>query len=384
MGGTRVYVNRDGLERVDVAPNTRPRDFHRRMPGYSVTPLVSASRIAQQLGVAEVWVKVESQRLGLSSFKILGASWAVYRALEERLGGFEPWEDLAQLGQQVRSRVGPLELATATDGNHGLAVARMARLLGLKAKVFVPAGTARARIEAIEREGATVCAVDGTYDEAVERAAAEANPRCLVIADTAIRGDEPAPRWVIEGYSTIFWEVEEQLATLGAATPDLVVVQIGVGALACAAVSHFRRPSARRVPKLLSVEPLSAACMLASVEAGRPVLVPGPHTSIMAGLNCGKPSLVAWPVVSRGMDVFLAIDDRYVPAAVRALAAEGIEAGETGAAGLAGLLALQGDADDAALEGARRRLGLGPATRVLLICTEGATNPETYRAILTS
>src|SRR5690606_15932773 len=153
-------------------------------------------------------------------------------------------------------------------------------------------------------------------------------------------GGDPVPGWVMEGYATVFQEIDEQLAGRGAAEPDLVAVQIGVGALAGAAVAHFRHPERPRRPRMVGVEPIDAACALVSVEKGQPAPGPGPHRSVMAGLNCGVPSLAAWPVLSRGIDVFVAVGDGYVPEAVRLLAAEGIEAGETGAAGLAGLIAL--------------------------------------------
>jgi diaminopropionate ammonia-lyase len=287
-----------------------------------------------------VWVKDESWRLGLPAFKILGASWAVYKALEAHSGGIGGWEDLDGLKERL-SPLLPLTLAAATDGNHGRAVARMAKLLGLAAHIFVPADMVPARVEAIESEGAEVTVVHGTYDEAVARSAEEANERCLVISDTSWPGYVDVPTWVVEGYSTILWEVSDELARRGEEGPTLVVAQIGVGAFAAAVARHFRSPGVSPRPKMLGVEPTRAACMLASVEAGEIVHLPGPHVSIMAGLNCGAPSVVAWPAVSQGVDVFVAVDDEWSRRAMRALAASEIMAGETGAAGLAGLLALE-------------------------------------------
>src|SRR5690606_14231506 len=292
----RIVVNNGAAPTVPAASTGAPRAFHRRLPGYAPTPLVPAPAIARRLGVGHVRVKVESSRFGLPAFKILGASWAIWRALEQKAGPFRPWRSLAELGEQVRAKVGPLAFTAATDGNHGRAVARVAALLGLSSHIFVPAGTARARIEAIEGEGARVTVVDGTYDDAVARAAAEAGERCLLIQDTDPTGGDPVPGWVMEGYATVFQEIDEQLAGRGAAEPDLVAVQIGVGALAGAAVAHFRHPERPRRPRMVGVEPIDAACALVSVEKGQPTLVPGPHRSVMAGLNCGFPSLAAWPV----------------------------------------------------------------------------------------
>jgi diaminopropionate ammonia-lyase len=354
------------------------RAFHERMPGYAVTPLRPAAQLARALGVRAVFVKDESARLGLPSFKILGASWATYRALAAlSADGLEPWRDVEQLAQRVRERVGAVSLAAATDGNHGRAVARMARLLGLEAEIFVPTGTSLERIAAIRSEGASVTPVDGSYEAAVRRSAEEAGPRRLVISDTSWPGYERVPRDVIDGYETIFAEVEQQLAAAGERWPDVVVVQIGVGALACAASRAVRgAPGEPRRSRLLGVEPLDAACVLASARAGRPTSVPGPHRSIMAGLNCDTPSLIAWPVISRAFDVFAAVSDDAARAAMRELAAIGIVAGETGGAGLAGLVSVRSN------DAARAALALDADASVLLINTEGATDAASYRSIV--
>jgi diaminopropionate ammonia-lyase len=361
----------------DLEPASRaPLDFHRRLPEYAITPLVDAPGLASALGVGRVWVKDESWRLDLPAFKILGASWAVYRALEQRSGGsIGAWEDVGGLRERLAPLL-PMTLAAATDGNHGRAVARMAKLLGLGARIFVPADMAAARIEAIESEGAEVVVVPGTYDEAVARSAEEADEHCLVISDTSWPGYEDVPRWVIDGYSTILWEVSDELGRRGEEKPTLVVVQIGVGAFAAAVTRHFRSPGVSPRPKILGVEPARAACALASAEAGGIVHLPGPHGSIMAGLNCGSPSVVAWPTVSRGIDLFVAIEDDRAREAMRMLASAGIVSGETGAAGLAGLLALSQE------EGGRRTLGLTEETRVLVFNCEGATDPEAYGRIV--
>ena len=296
-------------------------DFHRALPGYAPTPLVDARVAAEALGVARVWVKDESSRLGLPAFKILGVIWAVHRALERR--GDRP------------------PLACATDGNHGRAVARVARELGLEASVFVPAGMIAARREAIAAEGARVVVVEGSYDEAVEDAAAIG---ALVIQDT---GDGEVPGWIVEGYGTIGAEIKVE--------PDVVAVQIGVGSFAAAMVRRFAGA------RIVGVEPEDAACALASAEAGEPVDVPGPHASVMAGLNCGRVSPGAWPVVSRGVEAFAAVSDERAREAVRLLARDGVTAGESGAAGLAGLLAF------------RDELALSPSDTVLVVNTEGDT-----------
>jgi diaminopropionate ammonia-lyase len=221
----------------------------------------------------------------------------------------------------------------------------MASLRGLAATVFVPAGMVAARRAAIAGEGAQVEVVHGSYDEAVERAAAQADDDTLVIQDTAWPGYEDVPAWVIDGYATIGAEI--------AAAPDLVAVQIGVGSFAAAMVRRFA-PA-----RIVGVEPETAACALASIEAGEPVEVRGPHDSVMAGLNCGRVSSLAWPVIARGIEAFATVSDDRAREAVALLARDGVRAGESGAAGLAGLLAFR---DQLALSGT-----------VLVVNTEGAT-----------
>jgi diaminopropionate ammonia-lyase len=350
--------------------------FHRKLPGYTPTPLVTAPGVAAKLGVRQVWVKDESNRLGLPAFKILGASWAAYRALDERCGLFAPWETLPELAAQLQP-CGPLTLIAATDGNHGRAVARMAKWLGVGAHILVPRDMAHARRQAIDSEGARVTVVDGSYDEAVEASARLADDAHLVISDTAWEGYKRIPAWVIEGYATIYHEIDAQLETHGAGQPDFVAAQMGVGALAASVVRHYRRPG--WTAQVVGVEPTRAACVLASVEAGRLIETPGSHDSIMAGLNCGRPSPVAWPYVSGGVSLFIAVPDLRAEEAMRLLAHDGIVAGETGAAGLAGCLeAFCG------VEAQRYRtvLGVDETSTLLLISTEGATDPAAYDRIV--
>lgn len=369
----RLFVN-PAVRGGAGSPDRAPRDFHRKLPDYHPSPLVPAPELAAHLGLGELHVKDESVRLGLPSFKILGASWGVYRALQERLGRIAPWSTVGELAHALQEHK-PLALAAATDGNHGRAVARVAGWLGLEARIFVPRGTARARIAAIEGEGASCEVVDGGYDDAVARSAQEADDRCLVISDTSWPGYTDVPRWVIEGYSTIFWEIDEELERRAAAPPDVVLIQLGVGALGAAAALHFRRAELAPGPVLIGVEPERAACVLASLQAGRIVTIPGPQDSIMAGLNCGTPSRVAWPIVAKGFHAVVAIGDDPARRGMRLLAEAGLVAGETGAAGVGGLLELRASESAASL-------GLTGDARVLVLSTEGATDPSSYERIV--
>ena len=371
---------------VHPSPGTVPgggvgsavRSFHAQLPGYAPAPLVELAELAAELEVGRLWVKAETDRFGLPSFKILGASWAVHRAVAERCGLGED-TDLAALSAALPGT--PLRtLLAATDGNHGRAVARMARLLGLGARIFVPVGTAEARIRAIEGEGAAVVVVDGDYDDAVARAAADEDAASLVVSDTSWPGYERIPSWVSEGYETILAEADLGLEARGAPEPTVVVVPTGVGALAAAVLRHYRGEERRQGPaaNVVTVEPERAACVLQSLRAGEPVRVPGPHPSIMAGLNCGTPSRVAWPLLRAGVSAAVSIADDAACWAMRRLAGAGIEVGETGAAALGGLAALVASGDEAA----KRRAGLGPTANVLVLATEGPTDPARYEEIV--
>ncbi|HEV8358684.1 MAG TPA: diaminopropionate ammonia-lyase [Gemmatimonadales bacterium] len=351
--------------RVAREPRGAVRAFHRSLPGYAPTSLHACGGLARSLGLGAVWVKDESNRYGLGAFKALGAAWALHRLREHRPGS--------------------MTVCTATDGNHGRALAWAARQLGLPAVVFIPAHAAAARVESIRREGARVELVEGTYDEAVRRSAeASAARGWQVVADTGYDGYLEVPHWIAEGYGTLFEEADEQLAGAGSGAPDVVLVQAGVGGLLQAAVDHFRAGVPQ--PILVCVEPVEADALHASISTpdGDPVPSQGRQDSVMAGLNCGQVSLAAWPVVRRGVELFITVEDRYAEAAMRRLARPepgdpAIVAGESGAAGLAGLLALL---EAPELLSAREFLRLGAATRVLLINTEGATDPVGYRRVV--
>ncbi len=334
---------------------------------------------AERLGAGRVLVKDESDRFGLPSFKILGASYAIYTELISRGRISEPqWDSMDELILLCRD-VLPHGFVTATDGNHGRGVARTAAWLGVEAEVFVPEGTVAARIRGIESEGATVKVIPGDYDDAVEAAASRAGEDLWLIQDTAWPGYESVPAAIVHGYSTIMLEMEEQLAALKSPDPDLVAVQIGVGSLAAAVTGHFRSRRSKRTPVIVGVESESAACAYESARVGEIVTVPGPHRSVMAGLNCGTLSNLAWPVIRDGTDIFVTVTDEDAFEAMRILAGDGIVSGESGSAGLAGVAALF--RDDGARE-ALESMGLGPEPGVLLISTEGITDPVLYQRVV--
>lgn len=334
--------------------------FHRSLPGYRPTPLADMPELATALGVTRVLVKDESERLGLPAFKILGVSWAVERALS-------PDHPSAGPAPAVSA------LVAATDGNHGRAVARVARQRGLAAHIFIPAGVHPSAAGAIAAEGATITQTRGTYQEAVALAAEHATSGGrLLVQDVAWPGYEQIPAWIVAGYATMFAEIEAQLEAAGAASPGLVAVPVGVGSLAQAAVAHFRRPGITRPPALMSVEPDSAACLLRSLDRDELVTV-STSATIMTGLNCGTPSSGAWPYLRSGIDAAVAVSDAQAATAMRDLAECGVPAGPCGAAALAGArVALTGQGS-----GERRaHLGITRTSTVVLLSTESSSaNP---------
>jgi diaminopropionate ammonia-lyase len=329
--------------RPEAVPPASPDalDFHRSLPGYRPTPLRALDAIAAELGLAAVAMKDESDRFGLPAFKVLGASWAIERALRE--------------APETHT------LVAASAGNHGRAVAHVAASRGLAARVYLPARSSEARREAIAGEGAEVVVVDGDYEEAVARAAAAgAEPGVLELADVGAGG--PA-EWVIDGYATLFAEVAAE------ASFDLVIVPVGVASLAAAAARFGAETGAR----VVAVEPVTAACLTASLLAGEPTTIANPGTT-MAGLDCAEVSVAAWPSLVAGIHGTVTVTDAEAHAAMRELASHGLTIGDSGAATLAALRALT-ESDAANL---REAVGLTADSSVLLIGTEGATDPEGY------
>jgi diaminopropionate ammonia-lyase len=348
-------------------PPVEPEWFHRSMPGYRPTPLGEHPSLASELGVGRVFVKDESSRLGLPAFKMLGASWAVCRAIGALAPASEGPQTLDAL-RAVRSRLGPLTLVTATDGNHGRAVARMANLLDTEARIFVPDVVDPAAVELIRAEGAEVNVLTEPYDTTVRLAAefASGQERTILVQDTSWDAYEEIPQWIVDGYSTLFREVDVQLDRRSASPAGLVAVPTGVGSLLQAAVT-FHRSVRDKPAALLAVEPDSAACVNASLRRGEPVSVRTGHTS-MAGLNCGTPSTIAWPYLQQGIDAAVSVTEDQAALAVRDLAHGGVDAGPCGAATLAAvraaLLGRDGDRH-------REQLGLTPDSTVVLLSTEG-------------
>ncbi len=364
------------------------RSFHRQIPGYRPSPLRTLPGLAAMLGVGGIWVKDESQRLNLNSFKVLGGSFAIYQFIRRELG--LEGEDLSYsdlVNEATREKIGNITFATATDGNHGRGVAWGASKLGCKAIIYVHKDTSVPRIRAIEDYGAEVRVVNGNYDDAVRQASLDADANgWQIISDTSWEGYTDIPGWVMQGYTTMLSEAQEQLAGTGIIKPTHVFVQAGVGALAAATTGFYSSRFGADRPTTVVVEPSEAKCLYhsARIGDGAPHDVTGELHTIMAGLACGEPSPIAWDILWDTVDAFVSCPD-YVAAKgmrVYGVPLHGdpfIVSGESGAVTLGTLMFA---ADYAEFHELKEYIGLGPDSQILLINSEGNTDPDYFRRVV--
>ncbi|MHA1453066.1 MAG: pyridoxal-phosphate dependent enzyme [Promethearchaeota archaeon] len=339
----KFLINPSSHSEIDLPPFSHDAiEFHRSLLGYLPSPLHSVKKLAKTLGCNNLYVKDESNRLGLPAFKILGASYATIKVLEQNFG--VKYSGIKNFRKKL-AEIGNLRLVTATDGNHGRAVAHIANLLGLKASIFVPKHTKKVRIEAIESEGAEVVIVDGNYDSAVETASKQDG---VIIQDTGY-----------PGYA------------------DIVIAPIGVGSFISAVVQFYKSTSRNR-PKILGVEPVTAPCALEAIRQDKIITLDGPYESVMAGLSCGKISTISFTILKQGVDAFILSSDLQALNALKTLSKVNIESGESGAASYAGLQILFSK------EGKKLRehFQIYESTNILIFSTEGATDPEMYDAVM--
>jgi len=348
--------------------------------GSASTPLHSLPGLARDLGIGALHLKDEGFRLGLGSFKALGGAYALMKLVQA--------EATARLGREVavaevmsddvRAIAAGMTFACATEGNHGRSVAQGAQLMGAKAVIFVHSHVSEGRIAAIERFGARIVRVAGTYDEAVAEATQVSAERgWTVLSDTSWDGYEHIPALVMQGYTAL---VDEALAQLPE-PPTHVFLQAGVGGLAAAVAGHLSLRLGDKRPHVTVVEPARAACLYASAKAGRVVKAEAGEATVMAMLECYEPSPLAFRVLERVADGFMTVEEQDAPAVMRRLAHPvagdpAVVAGESGGVGLAGAMAVLRDPALAA------RIGLGPAARLLVIISEGATDPAVYASIV--
>jgi diaminopropionate ammonia-lyase len=363
----------------------RVRRFHQTLPNYKPTPLARLDNLAGYLGVDAIRVKDESYRCGLNAFKVLGASFALCSHLDRQLN-LDPEKvdfNLLRSGK-FKDLLPDLTCITATDGNHGRAVAWAARQLGCRAVVYMPKGTTSARLESIRDLGAEAGIIDGNYDDAVQLAADRARENnWLLLQDTAGLGYEDIPIRVMQGYLTMFEEAFEQL---GGTLPTHVFIQCGVGSLAGSLQAYLVEKFGEQRPLLTIVEPTRAACYYQSIIAGdgNPHTVQGDLNTIMAGLACGEPNIISWRILRDFADCFVACPDEVTAQGMRVLGNplqgdDRVISGESGAVTLGLLVRIQRTPD---LMPLKQALNITPASIILLFSTEGDTDPVMYRKIV--
>ncbi|OTA82854.1 hypothetical protein M434DRAFT_400877 [Hypoxylon sp. CO27-5] len=343
--------------------------FHRTIPEYNKTTLHALPDVANELGLGHVFLKDESNRFGLPAFKILGASWAVYRAVGSHLGlpvsdGSTPF---AEVGTKAKD-IG-IQIVTITEGNCGRAVAHMAvKHMGIPTRVFVPSYMDEKTRERIRSEGAEIIVVNGSYDDVIPVAMKEAkeSENTILVLDVGLKGYDEVPQYFVQGYSTMLAESDRQVLSLTGGKPAThAIVPVGAGSIGEAVTVHYKNASRRKEfgpARVLAVEPTTAACLFESLKAGKSVSVPTEDT-IMCGMNCGTLSTTAWPVLRNGVDAAVVVTDLESHNAVEELHARGIFAGPCGAATLAALKRACADA--------KQELGLDDSSIVVLYCTEG-------------
>lgn len=376
---------RKPLEAVDtetlgVAAAEAVERFLSHRPNHRPTPLRSLPALADELGLGAIHLKDEGYRLGLSSFKALGGAYAVIRlvleAAEKALG--RPVDITELHSPEVAKISAAMTFGCATDGNHGRSVAQGAQLVGAKSMIFVHGGVSDARIAAIARYGAEIIRVAGTYDDSVAEAARVcAQKGWTVVSDTSWPGYERIPGLVMQGYTAIMREALEKRPE----TPTHVFIQSGVGGIAAAASAYLASRFGAARPTFIVVDPARAACIFETARTGKPVKLAHGEPTVMAMLECYEPSLLAWRVLSRVADAFMTVEDETAVEVMNLLARPlghdpVIVAGESGGAGLAGLLTAARDPE------MRAAIGLDASSRVLLVITEGATDPDRYRELV--
>ncbi|MFH0262846.1 diaminopropionate ammonia-lyase [Vibrio barjaei] len=365
-------------ELFSVEQAKQARTFHSQIDGYQPTPLVSLPALAQQLGVKAILVKDESKRFGLNAFKVLGGSYALGRQLAKHLNVDIAEIDLKTVSSKLEA---PLTFATATAGNHGTGVAWAAREMGQQAVVYMPKGSPQASVDRIRGLGAECIVTEVNYDDTVRLAndTAQANGWMLV-QDTAWDGYEEIPTWISQGYMTMADEAVDQIKQLGFEAPSHVILQAGVGAMAGGVLGYLADRLDPTKFDTIIAEPKAADCIYRSgtSEAGNMVNVTGDLSSIMAGLACGEPNPVTWPILRDCSRYFIAVEDKVSATGMRMygnpLAGDqAITSGESGAITLGALNEIVKHDGN---------VGLNEESVVLLFSTEGDTNPERYRRIV--
>ncbi|MEL4013666.1 diaminopropionate ammonia-lyase [Dryocola clanedunensis] len=372
------WFNGQGMALFSREPALKARAFHQQLPGYQPTPLYAMNAFAKALGVSQVWVKDESRRFGLNAFKMLGGAYAIARLYCQKyqidINNFS----FEQCRNSPREK---MTFATTTDGNHGRGVAWAAKELGQHAVIYMPKGSSQERVDHITRLGAECIVTDMNYDDTVrltERTATEHGWE--VVQDTAWEGYTEIPTWIMQGYATLAVEAAEQMPV----APTHVFLQAGVGAMAAGVLGYLVDVYGAEKLHSVIVEPDRADCLYRSGRSGTITPVGGDMNTIMAGLACGEPNPLGWPLLRNCAHQFISCDDRVAALGMRVLGnpLQGdtpVISGESGAVTMGVLAAVMFHPQKQDL---MQQLGLDESSRILLISTEGDTDVQHYREVV--
>ena len=362
------------------------RAFHEQIDGYKKTPLSSLTHLAEEWNVSAIYVKDESKRFSLNAFKGLGGCYAMFQIICEKLGLDPEHTTLRDLTEgEYKESISSIEFVTCTDGNHGRGVSWAAGIYNCKAHIYMPYGTQEVRAEAIRKVGpAEVEITKLSYDDTVKYAREVSDKNgWILIQDTAWDGYEKIPSWIIQGYLTMASEIVEELDGQEI-RPSHIFLQAGVGAMAGGILSFFADCYGYNKPTVIIVEPTVADCIYQSAKAGKACSVGGTPTTIMAGLNCGTPCKITWPILRDYAEYYVSGPDEMAAEGMRIYAAgingdQKIVSGESGAATLG---AAKEILTEPALAEVKDAMGFNNNSILLLISTEGDTDPENYRKII--
>ncbi|KGR79184.1 diaminopropionate ammonia-lyase [Ureibacillus manganicus] len=379
---SKTDINFLGLEQAQKVLR-----FHKSFPNYQPTPLAELDHLAKELNVGKVFVKDESYRFGINSFKALGGSYAIgsYLAAQLEMDISElPYSAL--ISEEVKAKLGELTFVTATDGNHGRGVAWTAKQFKQKSIVYMPKGSSIERLNHILAEGAECSITDVNYDSSVRLASENAKKNgWVLVQDTSWEGYEEIPKKIMQGYLTMVLEAYEQLCMLDE-IPTHIFIQAGVGSMAAAVQGFFASVYGENRPIIVVVEPDKADCIFRTAAAndGKLHYVTDDMDTIMAGLACGEPSSIGWPILRDYADGFISCPDRIAAQGMRILANplnndRRVISGESGAAGIGVASEILRRPEYSNL---KEQLNLNADSRLLFFSTEGDTDAENYKKIV--
>ncbi len=294
-------------------------------PAFKPTPLATAPALAQHCGVGHLAIKDERQRLGLGSFKALGAAYVI--AHDAQAG------DAENFGKALEG----MTYVAASAGNHGLSVAAGAAIFGAKAVIYLSQAVPESFAERLRDKQAIVVRSGQTYEQSMQAAtqAAQEN-NWQLLSDSSWPGYYQIPHRLMEGYLALASEAADQMK----APPSNIFSQAGVGGFAAAMAAFFRKVWGTK-PIIIVVEPAAAPALIESIRAGKAVTTTGPVSS-MGRLDCKEPSLIALKGLARDANYFVTVSDEEVAEILPLLAQQGFATTPSGAAGLAGLFLAHG------------------------------------------